>query len=94
MNKPDLPRSSPRPPSGSDGVPVEECVFVDDLRENCAGAEEAGMTAILHRGSEKDAARARAAAGRRAALGREARPPGAPHAQPGEGAGDEPEQRQ
>jgi FMN phosphatase YigB (HAD superfamily) len=27
-------------------------VFVDDLRENCAGAEEVGMTAILHRGSD------------------------------------------
>jgi epoxide hydrolase-like predicted phosphatase len=25
------------------------CVFVDDLRENCAGAEAVGMTAILHR---------------------------------------------
>jgi epoxide hydrolase-like predicted phosphatase len=31
------------------GVPPEECVFVDDLRENCAGAEAVGMTAILHR---------------------------------------------
>jgi HAD superfamily hydrolase (TIGR01509 family) len=34
------------------GVPPEECVFVDDLRENCAGAEAVGMTAILHRGPE------------------------------------------
>ena len=34
------------------GVPPAECVFVDDLRENCAGAEEVGMTAILHRGPE------------------------------------------
>jgi epoxide hydrolase-like predicted phosphatase len=25
------------------------CVFVDDLRENCAGAEAVGMTAIVHR---------------------------------------------
>jgi epoxide hydrolase-like predicted phosphatase len=25
------------------------CVFVDDLRENCAGAEAVGMTAVLHR---------------------------------------------
>jgi FMN phosphatase YigB (HAD superfamily) len=33
-------------------VPPEECVFVDDLRENCAGAEEVGMTAILHRGAD------------------------------------------
>jgi len=30
-------------------VPPEECVFVDDLRENCAGAEAVGMRAILHR---------------------------------------------
>jgi epoxide hydrolase-like predicted phosphatase len=29
--------------------PPEGCVFVDDLRENCAGAEAVGMTAILHR---------------------------------------------
>jgi putative hydrolase of the HAD superfamily len=31
------------------GVPPERCVFVDDLRENCEGAEAVGMTAILHR---------------------------------------------
>ena len=30
-------------------VEPERCVFVDDLRENCAGAESVGMTAILHR---------------------------------------------
>jgi epoxide hydrolase-like predicted phosphatase len=30
-------------------VKPERCVFVDDLRENCAGAEAVGMTAILHR---------------------------------------------
>ena len=34
------------------GLPPEECVFVDDLRENCEGAEAVGMTAILHRGAE------------------------------------------
>jgi putative hydrolase of the HAD superfamily len=33
------------------GVAPEECVFVDDLRENCAGAEAVGMTAVLHRGA-------------------------------------------
>jgi putative hydrolase of the HAD superfamily len=33
------------------GVPPEQCVLVDDLRENCAGAEAVGMTAILHRGA-------------------------------------------
>jgi HAD superfamily hydrolase (TIGR01509 family) len=34
------------------GVAPEDCVFVDDLRENCAGAEAVGMTAILHRGAD------------------------------------------
>ena len=34
------------------GVPAEDCVFVDDLRENCAGAEQVGMKAILHRGAD------------------------------------------
>ena len=34
------------------GVEAAECVFVDDLRENCAGAEAVGMTAVLHRGAD------------------------------------------
>jgi putative hydrolase of the HAD superfamily len=34
------------------GVAPERCVFVDDLRENCEGAEAVGMTAVLHRGSD------------------------------------------
>jgi putative hydrolase of the HAD superfamily len=34
------------------GVPPEQCVFVDDLRENCDGADAVGMTAILHRGAD------------------------------------------
>jgi epoxide hydrolase-like predicted phosphatase len=33
--------------------PPEQCVFVDDLRENCAGAEAVGMTAVLHRDPAK-----------------------------------------
>jgi putative hydrolase of the HAD superfamily len=33
------------------GLRPEECVFVDDLRENCEGAEAVGMTAVLHRGA-------------------------------------------
>ena len=33
------------------GMEPEDCVFVDDLRENCAGAEALGMTALLHRDS-------------------------------------------
>lgn len=34
------------------GLAPEECVFLDDLKENCAGAEAVGMTAVLHRGSD------------------------------------------
>jgi putative hydrolase of the HAD superfamily len=34
------------------GVAPSECVFVDDLRENCEGAEAVGMTAVLHRGAD------------------------------------------
>jgi epoxide hydrolase-like predicted phosphatase len=33
------------------------CVFVDDLRENCEGAEAAGMTAVLHRATDDTLAR-------------------------------------
>jgi epoxide hydrolase-like predicted phosphatase len=35
------------------GLAPADCVFVDDLRENCAGAEAVGMTAVLHRGAER-----------------------------------------
>jgi epoxide hydrolase-like predicted phosphatase len=34
------------------GLPAADCVFVDDLRENCDGAEAVGMTAVLHRGAD------------------------------------------
>ena len=34
------------------GLTPEQCVFVDDLRENCEGAEAVGMTAVLHRGAD------------------------------------------
>jgi putative hydrolase of the HAD superfamily len=34
------------------GVDPGDCVFVDDLRQNCEGAEAVGMTAVLHRGAE------------------------------------------
>ena len=39
------------------GVEPEGCVFVDDLRENCAGAEAVGMIAILHRDVAQTVAR-------------------------------------
>jgi putative hydrolase of the HAD superfamily len=39
------------------GVEPEQCVFIDDLRENCAGAEAVGMTAILHRDAAATVAR-------------------------------------
>jgi putative hydrolase of the HAD superfamily len=38
------------------GVEPSSCVFVDDLRENCAGAEAVGMVAILHRDPERTVA--------------------------------------
>jgi putative hydrolase of the HAD superfamily len=34
------------------GVEPKRCVFVDDLRENCEGAQAVGMTAVLHRGAD------------------------------------------
>ena len=34
------------------GVAPQEAVFVDDLRENCEGAEAVGITAVLHRGAD------------------------------------------
>ena len=39
------------------GVAPEECLFVDDLRENCEGAEAVGMTAIWHRSPRETIAR-------------------------------------
>jgi putative hydrolase of the HAD superfamily len=33
------------------GLPASECVFIDDLKENIAGAEAVGITGILHRGA-------------------------------------------
>jgi putative hydrolase of the HAD superfamily len=35
------------------GLAPADCVFVDDLRENCEGAEAVGMTAVLHRGADR-----------------------------------------
>ena len=34
-----------------------EHLFVDDLRENCEGAEAVGMVAVLHRGADETLAR-------------------------------------
>ena len=34
------------------GLHPAQCVFVDDLVENCEGAEAVGMTAVLHRGAD------------------------------------------
>jgi len=34
------------------GVAPRQCVFVDDLRENCDGAAAVGMTVVLHRGAD------------------------------------------
>jgi putative hydrolase of the HAD superfamily len=44
---------------GADRIGLEpaDCVFVDDLRENCEGAEAVGMTAVLHRNTDETLAR-------------------------------------
>jgi epoxide hydrolase-like predicted phosphatase len=39
------------------GLLPSQCVFVDDLRENCAGAESVGMIAVLHRQTDETLAR-------------------------------------
>jgi epoxide hydrolase-like predicted phosphatase len=39
------------------GVEPTDAVFVDDLRENCAGAEAVGMAAVLHRETAETVAR-------------------------------------
>jgi putative hydrolase of the HAD superfamily len=39
------------------GLEPEECVFVDDLRENVRGAEAVGMTTVLHRDPDATVAR-------------------------------------
>ncbi|HSD25524.1 MAG TPA: HAD family phosphatase [Solirubrobacterales bacterium] len=39
------------------GEKPEDCIFVDDLRENCEGAEAVGMTAVLHRNAAETIAR-------------------------------------
>jgi epoxide hydrolase-like predicted phosphatase len=38
-------------------VAPEECIFVDDLRENCEAAEAVGMTAVRHRNAAETIAR-------------------------------------
>jgi len=38
-------------------VEPSDCIFVDDLKENCEGAEAIGMTAIRHRGVHETIAR-------------------------------------
>jgi putative hydrolase of the HAD superfamily len=38
-------------------VEPAECLFVDDLKENCEGAEAVGMTAVRHRTPEETIAR-------------------------------------
>jgi epoxide hydrolase-like predicted phosphatase len=38
-------------------VAPEECIFVDDLRENCEGAEAVRMTAIRHRSAAETIAK-------------------------------------
>jgi epoxide hydrolase-like predicted phosphatase len=39
------------------GVEPARCIFVDDLAENCEGAEAVGMTAVRHRGAPETIAK-------------------------------------
>ncbi len=45
------------------GMPAEECLFIDDLRPNCEGAEAAGMRAVHFRDNEQAIGEIRAALG-------------------------------
>src|SRR4029453_9737802 len=40
-------------------VEPAECIFVDDLRENCEGAEAVGVVALPHRRADETLARLR-----------------------------------
>jgi putative hydrolase of the HAD superfamily len=43
------------------GVPADECLFVDDLEDNCAGARAVGMNVVRYVDGEQAAAEIRAA---------------------------------
>jgi epoxide hydrolase-like predicted phosphatase len=43
------------------GVPADECLFVDDLEDNCAGAQAVGMHAVRYRDVGQAASEIRAA---------------------------------
>jgi len=42
-------------------MPAEACLFVDDVKVNCEGAEKAGMTAVHFQDNEQAVAEIRAA---------------------------------
>ncbi|MCA1681181.1 MAG: HAD family phosphatase [Actinobacteria bacterium] len=43
------------------GVPADECLFVDDREDNCAGARAVGMSAVVYRDVEQAVAEIRGA---------------------------------
>jgi putative hydrolase of the HAD superfamily len=45
------------------GVAAPQCLFVDDLEDNCVAAREAGMTAVRYRSPEQASAEIRGALG-------------------------------
>lgn len=49
------------------GLPAEACLFVDDVKVNCEGAERAGIAAVHFQDNEQAIAEIRAALGERAA---------------------------
>lgn len=46
------------------GLPAESCLFVDDVKVNCEGAEKAGMTAVHFEDNEQAIANVRSALSR------------------------------
>jgi putative hydrolase of the HAD superfamily len=58
------------------GIEPADAVFVDDLRENCAGAEAVGMIAVLHRDTEETLRRLDELLGTSTAAGTEGTDPG------------------
>jgi putative hydrolase of the HAD superfamily len=46
-----------------DGVPAEECLFIDDVDVNCAAARELGMTAVHYQHNDQAVPEIRAALG-------------------------------
>jgi putative hydrolase of the HAD superfamily len=43
------------------GLPAEDCLFIDDIEENCDAARDVGMAVVVHRDNDQAIAQIRAA---------------------------------